>query len=61
MERDGIKAKINALKLDDYGEISNWPENFFGDEMGDIAARTIAAMKRKIDEKKISAPKEGRE
>mgnify|MGYP003604963298 CR=1 FL=1 len=61
VERDGIKAKINALKLDDYGEISNWPENFFGDEMGDIAARTIAAMKRKIDEKKISAPKEGRE
>lgn len=53
VERDGTKAKINALELDDYGEISNWPESFFGDEMGDIAARTMAAMQRKIDEKKI--------
>lgn len=61
VERDGTKAKINALKLDDYGEISNWPENFFGDEMGDIAARTMAAMQRKIDEKKASVPKEGEE
>lgn len=52
VERDGTKATINALKLDDYGEISNWPENFFGDEMGDIAARTMAAMQRKIEEKK---------
>jgi predicted ATPase len=61
VEREGTKAKINALKLDDYGEISNWPENFFGDEMGDIAARTMAAMQRKIEEKKIASPKEGDE
>ena len=26
-----------------FGEITNWPEDFFGDEMGDIAARTRAA------------------
>ncbi|QXB47580.1 AAA family ATPase [Acinetobacter seifertii] len=61
VERDNTKAKINELKLDDYGEISNWPENFFGDEMGDIAARTIAAMKRKIEEKKTLEFKEGSE
>ncbi len=58
VERDGTKAKINALQLDDYGEIRNWPDNFFGDEMGDIAARTMAAMQRKIDERKIGSPKE---
>ncbi len=58
VEREGTKAKINTLKLDEYGEISNWPANFFGDEMGDIAARTMAAMQRKIVEKKINVPKE---
>ncbi|MBB4143243.1 DUF3696 domain-containing protein [Rhizobium rhizoryzae] len=40
-------AHIEALQLDADGEIANWPENFFGDEMADIAARTIAAMNRK--------------
>ena len=30
-----------------FGEIENWPEHFFGDEMADIAGRTLAAMKRK--------------
>lgn len=59
VERDGTKAKINALKLDDYGEISNWPPNFFGDEMGDITARTMAAMQRKIEEKKLKGSTEG--
>jgi predicted ATPase len=61
VERDGINANINKLELDDYGEISNWPENFFGDEMGDIAARTMAAMQRKIQERKIPPPMEGSE
>jgi hypothetical protein len=30
-----------------FGEIENWPENFFGDEMADIAARARAAMTKK--------------
>jgi hypothetical protein len=30
-----------------FGDIENWPENFFGDEMADIAARTLAAIARK--------------
>ncbi len=59
VERDGTRARINALELDEYGEISNWPDYFFGDEMGDIAARTMAAMQRKIDEEKITPPREG--
>lgn len=40
-------ANAETLKLDLAGEISNWPPNFFGDEMGDIAARTIAAVQRR--------------
>ncbi len=38
---------LNSLKLDDYGNITNWPEAFFGDEFGEMAAMTKAAMKRK--------------
>jgi hypothetical protein len=35
------------LRLNIFGEIENWPENFFGDEMADISARTLAAMETK--------------
>ena len=34
-----------------YGDIENWPENFFGDEMADLTARTLAAMKLKQQER----------
>lgn len=40
-------AQLEALELDENGEILNWPENFFGDEMEDITARTLAAIKRR--------------
>jgi predicted ATPase len=40
-------AHVEKLQLDLAGEISNWPPNFFGDEMGDIAARTLAALQRR--------------
>lgn len=37
-------AELEELKLDNSGEILNWPDNFFGDEMSDIVARTLAAI-----------------
>jgi predicted ATPase len=43
-------AELEPLTVDLYGEISNWPENFFGDEMDDIVARTAAAARRQADE-----------
>lgn len=43
-------AALEELKLDIFGEIENWPEGFFGDDLGEIAARTQAAMKRRIEE-----------
>lgn len=46
VNRKGAAADIDALRLNMFGEIENWPENFFGDEMGDIAARTLAALQR---------------
>lgn len=41
-------SKIRELEIDPFGNISNWPEDFFGDEMGDLAAMTEAAMARQI-------------
>lgn len=45
--RAGAAAELEPLRLNMFGEIENWPENFFGDEMADIAGRTLAAMRRK--------------
>ena len=40
-------ATLTDLKMNLYGEIENWPENFFGDEFGEITATQLAALKRK--------------
>ena len=46
-EMNGGVSEIERLNVDDYGNITNWPQNFFGDQMGDLAAKTKAEMKRK--------------
>jgi len=48
-DTDG-EAELEPLTLNIYGEIENWPEDFFGDEMADITARTLAAIERKRSE-----------
>lgn len=52
--REGSAAELEELCLDMLGNIKNWPENFFGNTMADIAGRSLAAMERK---KKDSAAK----
>ena len=42
---DGV-SNIERLKMDELGNISNWPENFFGNEMGDLFAMTKAQSER---------------
>jgi predicted ATPase len=37
-------ATMERLEVDEDGEITNWPEQFFGDEMADISGRMLAAM-----------------
>ena len=39
-------SEIERLEMDEFGNIANWPENFFGDEMGDLFAMTEAQRKR---------------
>ncbi len=44
-------AKLEPLQIDIFGSIQNWPENFFGDEMGDITGQAKAAMKKRMEQK----------
>ena len=44
-------SEIEKLDVDAYGNITNWPQNFFGDEMGDLAAKAKAEMKRRKADK----------
>jgi len=41
-------ARLEPLEIDMFGNIRNWPKDFFGDDMGDILAQAdAAATKRK--------------
>ncbi len=43
----GGKSEIEPLQMNPYGSIVNWPDNFFGNEMGDLVAMTEAEMERR--------------
>lgn len=45
---DKTPAVLEPLEVDAFGNIKNWPDNFFGDEMGDITAQSMAAMSRRM-------------
>jgi predicted ATPase len=49
-------TELEPLRLNVFGDIENWPPNFFGDEMADIAARTLAAMARKKSDNASNPP-----
>ena len=40
------ESQLEKLDLDLFGNIRNWPEHFFGDELGDLVAMTEAAARR---------------
>ncbi len=40
-------SKVDQLDLDLYGNIANWPQDFFGDQFGEIASMSEAALKRR--------------
>jgi predicted ATPase len=43
---DGV-SRLTNLDLDIFGNITNWPKNFFGDSFGEMAATTKAIMECK--------------
>lgn len=42
------ESVLSDLDVDIFGEIRNWPDNFFGEEMAEIAATRKAVLKRKM-------------
>ncbi len=40
-------SEIERLKIDQYGNISNWPQDFFGDSTGELVEKTKAEMQRR--------------
>lgn len=45
MTTDG--AQITEVRTNQFGEIENWPQGFFGDRIGDINAMTKAGLQRR--------------
>lgn len=43
------ESRLTTLELDLFGTIKNWPEGFFGDELGEIAATSKAALRRRAE------------
>ncbi|EAR20260.1 AAA family ATPase [Nitrococcus mobilis] len=50
VRQGGVGVKLVPLQINPFGDIENWPDNFFADEMAEITARTVAAMRRKQQE-----------
>lgn len=44
----GGKSVLRPLEMDLFGTITNWPENFFGDDFGEIAAIQEAMLNRRL-------------
>ena len=43
---DNGASCLSQLEIDQYGNISNWPKDFFGDQFGEVAAMSEAALER---------------
>ena len=44
------QAHASDPLLNEWGEVENWPSNFFGDEMGEISAIARSALARKMNQ-----------
>jgi len=53
---DRDEARIEELDVDSFGNIRNWPQNFFGDEMADLVARSEAQAKRSKHTSRVAEP-----
>lgn len=46
---DGL-SRIDELNLTAFGDITNWPRNFFGDDLGDLVAMTKESIRRRKEQ-----------
>ena len=42
-------SRIQRLKVDSYGDVLNWPRNFFGDELEDVAIQAEIALQQRLN------------
>ncbi len=42
-------SHLDRLEVDQHGNITNWPQDFFGDDLGEMLAMNTAAMKRRAE------------
>lgn len=42
-------SEIDRLELDSYGDILNWPPDFFGDELEDVVVQAEVGMQRRLN------------
>jgi len=50
VDTEGAHARLRELRIDEYGRITNWPDNFFGDAIGESAAQMKAMIQRRREE-----------
>jgi predicted ATPase len=46
-------SHLKTLELDNFGNIKNWPPNFFGDELDDLVAMADAQMEREMKQMRV--------
>lgn len=47
IDQDGADSRANDLKMNEYGEIMNWPKDFFGDRLRETARIAKAGLRRR--------------
>jgi predicted ATPase len=47
-------SELEELGLNDSGDIKNWPENFFGNQLEESANRVLSYLEKKKSKKKKS-------
>jgi len=52
VEKGRQGAKLRELVLDSYGRLTNWPDNFFGDTLGETREQARLMFERKKKETK---------
>ena len=52
----GKQPTLEPLEIDSFGNIRNWPEYFFGDELGDITEQAKWALKRRSEQEPTAQP-----
>lgn len=54
VERDGQAAKLRELHVDDFGRLTNWPDKFFGNALGETREQARLMFDRQAAQKAAS-------